>query len=315
MKKCHKCGKCDKRCYSSVISTSEARKLQKKGNLVILDVQNSPPATPKLSYEIAHLEGALFVDWRKDLTDTNNLPLYELPTKAQFEDLCERLGITQESHVLCYDNFNNRLAMRTVFVFYYFGFKNISIIEGGIELWKKDGYPVTKVVPIVTRSKFKVKDENKSLVVLYDDIYNADKNNALVVDARPTSQYLGISKGSLVHTGQPVARYGHIGIPSELKDDLLINATSSPWADNLVGPDNLLIKPSKELYKMYMDRGIISKKNKYVYTTCNEGIHAVTDWFVLETILCQDNVKVYEGSFGEWAMLSGKPSIAFDPPK
>ncbi|MBI4773409.1 MAG: hypothetical protein HY788_04375 [Deltaproteobacteria bacterium] len=34
---------------------------------------------------------------------------------------------------------------------------------------------------------------------------------------------------------------------------------------------------------------------------CNEGVHAVYNWFVVTKILGLRNARVYEGSMGEWA--------------
>jgi thiosulfate/3-mercaptopyruvate sulfurtransferase len=259
-----------------------------QSNVLIVDLQNSPADTPDAAYKAGHLPGAHFVNWRKDLTDVTNLPYYELPTKEEFQALLRKLGVHTNTHIVLYCNLVNRLAIRAFFVLKYFGHEYASVMEGGIDAWKNAGFSLSTILPPAPApSSYTIVVENKSMIVDIDYVESVlcDRQH-LIVDARPYAMYVGETIGGLIHLGQPIARYGHI-----------YNSISLPWAENMV---NGFFKSKEELRELYASRGI-HPRGKTIIFECNEGIHAVFDWFVAKYLLCYQNVVVYEGSTGEWA--------------
>ena len=56
---------------------------------------------------------------------------------------------------------------------------------------------------------------------------------------------------------------------------------------------------TKVLGDLYTGAGL--RKDKMLVFYCNEGLHAIFNWFVATKMLGYEKVKVYEGSMGEWA--------------
>src|SRR6266516_4597871 len=62
---------------------------------------------PQANYQLGHIPGAVLFDWRKDL----NHPLQrDIPTKEQIEELFGRNGISNDTKIVLYGDFNNWFA-------------------------------------------------------------------------------------------------------------------------------------------------------------------------------------------------------------
>src|SRR5437773_890110 len=62
---------------------------------------------PTANYQLGHIPGAVLFDWRKDL----NHPLQrDIPTKEQIEELFGRHGISNDTKIVLYGDFNNWFA-------------------------------------------------------------------------------------------------------------------------------------------------------------------------------------------------------------
>jgi thiosulfate/3-mercaptopyruvate sulfurtransferase len=298
-----------------LISAQElkARLDANEAGLVVIDVTNTPlppktdpptPHDPAKVYKDGHINGALFIDWRKDLADQGEERYYDLPPREQFQETLRALGIKKSDKLVFYDNFRNRLAIRALFVLEYFGHRNVQVLEGGVYSWTAAGYPlVAGPLPVVVPSTYTISTERTAFVVDIDYVRHKRTDPCTVVlDARPYSHFTGEAAGGLIQSGEPVARRGHI-----------MGAVTGPWPDYLVGPGNTAagdqFKTPAELAKYFIDNRIIVD-NKQIIAACNEGIHAVFAWFVLVKMLNHQNVVVYEGSTGEWADYPLLPMVS-----
>jgi thiosulfate/3-mercaptopyruvate sulfurtransferase len=59
---------------------------------------------PTSNYDQGHIPGAVLFDWKKDLNDP--LPR-DILSKAQLEELLGRNGITNDTSIVLYGDFNN----------------------------------------------------------------------------------------------------------------------------------------------------------------------------------------------------------------
>jgi len=85
--------------------------------------------------------------------------------------------------------------------------------------------------------------------------------------------------------------------PDWVKKGTIPGAVNIPWKSNMNSSNLFLGKDA--LLKMYREKGVTGDKMIVFY--CNEGLHAAFNWFVAEKILGFSDVKIYEGSMGEWA--------------
>lgn len=289
-------------------------------NVVILDV-----AASQTAFNAGHIKGARFINWLIDLAE---IPypgngLYELPKRADFQNTLRGLGVDYTSKIIFTDErlgagrAFNRLSIRAYFVFKYFGFENMYILNGGNAAWRAAGGQLVNTPSVYSPSMVTVALENLDMIAFFETVLaNLREPKTHIVDARPHLMYYGWNytctdstgtnciergpfRGGLIHTGAPVSRGGHI-----------LNAVNFPWANNFAAvtetipmSSNTVIvdyfKSTADLYQIYSP---LFKPNQLIILSCNEGIHAVTDWFVIDQILCFKNNLVYEGSAGEYAV-------------
>ena len=107
--------------------------------------------------------------------------------------------------------------------------------------------------------------------------------NISLIDARPAKQYTGEDAGGL-------SRAGHIP-----------GAASLYWMQQLVSPENPVLKPVAELRKLYEEAGV--KPGQLVVTYCRSGMQASHTYFTAKYL--GYDVTLYDGSFGEWVSVEG----------
>jgi thiosulfate/3-mercaptopyruvate sulfurtransferase len=303
-------------CDKNPLITPEEMVTLKEAGATVLDVfmgsKQPDGCTDRTSYNTEHVAGAYPLDWRCELSTPAYL--YELPDKQQFQDTMRSLGLERDSTIVVYDRApgENRFAVRAEFVFEYFGFDNVYVVDGGLERIKLDlgSGDLTTVVPPAPTPSDVVVGQDDSLITdaqyVYDNLGNKKVN---MIDARPRSMYWGRDYGidafdgsdsrkvgGLIHTGQQLERAGHIP-----------GCSNRPWKENYdfwqdesSNNKHATFKPTEELLEIYAQ---YLRQSETTVTICNEGIHAVLDAFVLKKILCYDNVLIYEGSHGEWDYL------------
>lgn len=113
-------------------------------NLVLLHVGDQP------DYATAHIPGARFVTL-PDVTTTpaGTPPLsLEMSPPDTLRAQLSALGVSDNSHVVVYYAKDRVSATtRIAFTLRYAGLTNVSILDGGMGAWTKQGHEVTAVVP------------------------------------------------------------------------------------------------------------------------------------------------------------------------
>jgi len=246
-------------------------------------------------FEKEHIPGSVFVDWRSDLADTGESRYYKIVSRSGFEKIMERIGVAEETAIIFYDNWNNRLSIRALWVADLYGHHNTAILEGGIDAWKAAGFETNAHTTWYAPTRYRVdtthQEIHADLAYIQSLIHD---NDAFIVDGRPESMYTGMIRGTAVHTGEKIQRRGHIP-----------GSVNIPWKDNINHEDRFLDRDT--LMELYTSRGITGEKPTVFY--CNEGVHAAYDWFVADRILGFKNVSVYDGSMVEW---SDDPSLPLE---
>ncbi len=265
-----------------------AKEIDTNDNLRIIDLP-----LRKTNYLTGHIPGAVFLDWRADIINSERQELYRLPSQRAMEKLLSRIGVSAETTIVLTDNLANRAAVRMYYTLKYFGHEDVRILNGGTEVWKADGGPLSKDVPKIRPSVYRITETHDEFVDKLDAVQAAiDNDRPRLIDGRPAEQYSGIALGKAFHTGNDHQRPGHI--PS---------AVNIPWSENL-NPDGTF-KSIEELRALYQSRGIDT--DGQVITYCNEGLHAAMPWFVLKELLGNKEVTVYDDSLAEWANRDDTP--------
>lgn len=245
-------------------------------NLVILQVNFM-----KMDYDDEHIAGARYL-WPPWLTpDSPSGSMNQLdPEKAK--DAIESLGISNDSHVvLCHVRGEIPSTARMFLSLENYGLKgHVSFLNGGVDAWKKAGYPTTKEVATFKKGKFKVNEQG----LIVDKEYVKSKLNSeseIIVDARAKQFYDGTS------TGNP--RDGHIAGAKN------ITYTEMYDAANTFKPDDQL--------QTYFNSVSEAKKPMVVYCFIGQTASVV---YMAGRILGYP-MKLYDGSMQEWSRIKELP--------
>lgn len=243
-----------------------------------------------LLYAIGHIEGAVQVDWFSTLQH----PLRrDFLTKEQFEEVASKLGITNDTTVVFYGDKSNWFAAYALWLFQYYGHKNVKIMNGGRIKWEQEKRPLVKDVPSYPATKYKAKEADKSIRAFRDDVFKQLDAKKPLVDVRSPKEYAGELTHMPNYPQEGATRAGHIP-----------TAVSIPWAQAVNEADSTFKTP-EELRALYEGKDIKSDKDIIAY--CRIGERSSLTWFVLKYLLGYPNVKNYDGSWTEWGNLVDAP--------
>ncbi len=246
-------------------------------NIVILQ-----PNFLRLDYEAEHIKGARFL-WPTWLSADSPEGSFNPPDTKTATKVLQDLGINKNSKVvLCHTKAEVSVTARMFATLEYLGLKGqVYYLNGGLEAWKKAGYPVTKEMPEIKKGNF-VAAVNPVLVDKDYVLKSLQAKSAEVVDARLKRFYDGDP------TGNP--RDGHI-----------TGALNLPYTDMIDSTNN--IKPTEVLQKNF--GAVVPDKNKEVVTYCFIGQTASVIYLTGRQL--GYNIKVYDGSVQEWSRLPELP--------
>lgn len=244
-------------------------------------------------YLAAHIPGAVYLDWTKDISEPSGGLQYMAPSAEFLSRSMERLGIGDDSLVVAYDDEGGHYSSRLWLVLRRFGHDTFSILEGGWTKWMAEGR--------VTRSgmesappgaRFTVKKERPELLVEAEEVRRRrDDPDTVVVDVRRLSEYTGEEVRSRHGGHVPGARW------------LL-------WQDNLEWDGPRTFRDAEAIRQRYVQAGVTPDKR--IITYCHGAVRAAHTAFAL-TRLGYPNVQVYDGSWEEWGSRDDLP-IEQGPP-
>lgn len=243
-----------------------------------------------LLYAIGHIEGAVQVDWFSTLQH----PLRrDFLTKEKFEEVASSIGITNDTTVVFYGDKSNWFAAYALWLFQYYGHKNVKIMNGGRAKWEQENRPLVKEVPSYAKTTYSAKEADKSIRAFRDDVFKQLDAKKPLVDVRSPKEYAGELTHMPAYPQEGATRAGHIP-----------TAVSIPWSQAVNEADSTFKTP-EELRALYEGKDI--KADKDIIAYCRIGERSSLTWFVLKYLLGYPNVKNYDGSWTEWGNLVDAP--------
>ena len=146
-------------------------------------------------YSSEHIPNAIYFDIDKNSDLNSNLP-HMLPNKDMWEKIMSSNGISNNDKIVIYDNSKVLSSCRLWYMLLYFGHskKLVSVLNGGLEKWKKNNFPITEDHTQLKLSNYKAY-ENKFMVKNLDEINQNIKNKVFsLVDARSKDRFEGKAK-------------------------------------------------------------------------------------------------------------------------
>jgi thiosulfate/3-mercaptopyruvate sulfurtransferase len=243
-----------------------------------------------LLYATGHIPGAVKVDW---FTNLQHPIQRDFLSKEAFQNLCESLGISNDTTVVFYGDKSNWFATYALWLFRYYGHTKLRIMNGGRHKWELEGRPITKDVPSYPKTSYQAKNPDLSIRAFRDDVFKHINTEKPLVDVRSPKEY----SGELIHMpGYPqegATRGGHIP-----------GAKNIPWAQ-ATNENDSTFKSADELKSLYEGHGIYPENEVIAY--CRIGERSSLTWFVLTYLMGYSDVKNYDGSWTEWGNLVTAP--------
>jgi len=243
---------------------------------------------PREEYDASHIPGAVFFDI-DDIADTESGLPHMLPPPEKFSSKVRKLGLGNGNRIVVYDSNNYAASARVWWMFRTFGHTDISVLDGGLPKWLREGRPVEDLPP-VPRTRHFVARFNRLLLRDYDHVLaNVETQNEQVIDARPAPRFRGE-----VPEPRPCPLQGHIPGAVNIPSSELIDATT-----------HTLITP--EALRARFDAAGIDPKRPIV-VGCGSGVTACIVALGLHLIGANE-VAVYDGSWAEWGNREGSPVV------
>ena len=243
-----------------------------------------------LLYETGHVPGAIKVDW---FTTLQNPVRRDFLSREEFEELCSRLGISNDTTVVFYGDKSNWFATYALWLFRYYGHEKVRIMNGGRLKWEKEGRSMTQEVSSYPQTQYTAQRPNAAVRAFRDDVFEHLNSRAPLVDVRSPQEYSGELLAMPNYPQEGAMRGGHIP-----------GAVNIPWSRAVNEADSTFKSP-EELRALYESQGLDPSQDIIAY--CRIGERSSHTWFVLTYLLGYPNVRNYDGSWTEWGNLVNAP--------
>lgn len=190
-------------------------------------------------YKKGHIPGAVNLPVEKTVDADNPIPGMVAP-KEKIEELLGNLGISNEDRVIVYDKGGTPFAGRVFWILDYYGHEKVSVLDGGIAKWQKDGKELSIEIPKVEKTTYVARpDPSKNATKEQVSRWIKEKpENMIFVDTRPLSEWIT----------------GHL--PDAVRLD---------WVELLTDDEPPLLKSAPELQKIFEKAGITKDKEVVLY--------------------------------------------------
>jgi thiosulfate/3-mercaptopyruvate sulfurtransferase len=251
--------------------------------LVFVEVDEDTSA-----YDGGHIEGAVKLDWKKDLQDPVRRDFVD---KAGFEALLSSRGIANDDTVILYGGNNNWFAAYAYWYFKLYGHRDVKLIDGGRKKWELDGRPLSKDPVERPATQYQASEPDLSIRAFRDEVIDSiGKKN--IIDVRSPDEFTGKILAPAHLPQEQAQRGGHVP-----------TAQNIPWSK--AANEDGTFKTDEQLAALYDEQGYDDSLATIAY--CRIGERSSHTWFVLRELLGKPDVKNYDGSWVEYGSLVGVP--------
>lgn len=240
-------------------------------------------------YAQGHIAGAVYVDLETELASAApNLGRHPLPGPEQLAGAIARWGIVPNQEVVVYDAVSGMSAARAWWLLRWAGFKNVRILDGGLDAWTRAGGTLDQVVevPVVASA---------TITTGHMPTMNIDQAaefplDGFLIDARAGERFRG--------EVEPIdPRAGHIPGALNIPTASLLNADGT-------------FKSESDLRELYEQAGILEDTEALgegewpipaadVGVYCGSGVTACHEIAVLASLGI--DATLFPGSWSQWS--------------
>jgi len=242
------------------------------------------------TFDQGHIPGAFQLDENSLVRKDGLVPSVVSP--EEFKALVEAAGIGDGSHVIAVDEMGGKAAARLWWTLGYYGFDNVSLLDGGYDKWQAEGRASTVEYPFHRAATFTPHVRPERLATA-DQVRDWKKTSpsGVVVDVRSTQEY----EGKLLVR---MKRRGHIP-----------GAVNVPWDEVFTQKnDSRVMKSQAEITALLSKAGISKETPAVIY--CMDGRRASHMLFSMAL------VGLGGANFvGSWAAWSARSDLPIEAPK
>ncbi|WP_340023266.1 sulfurtransferase [Paenibacillus sp. FSL K6-1096] len=245
------------------------------------------PGEGRALYEAGHIPGAVYLDLKLDLSapEAEHGGRHPLPDPEVFAARFSKLGISNSTRVVAYDDESGMNAARLWWLLRYLGHEQVFILEGGFSQWKAEKYPVTDHQPVRVPSSFTPNVQPQMLAGVDDVRLVSEKlvqaragegtSTEILIDSRAGDRFRGMNETM-------DKKAGHVP-----------GAVNFFWKDTQNADGSF--KSAEELAEHFA--GLDKEAEIIVY--CGSGVTACPNILALEKAGFK-NVRLYAGSWSDW---------------
>jgi len=262
-----------------------------ESNLVIVDCRHDlqdAQAGPR-KFQEGHIPGARYAHLDRDLSRTPRASegRHPLPDKEKFVATLRRLGISNDSFVVVYDDCSGAMAARLWWMLRWLGHERVAVLDGGLQAWCRLGADLESgsAVDPVAGDFVAEKTKDDWIVTSSELTALLAQGQISLLDARAKPRFDG-----LVEPIDPIA--GHIP-----------GAVNLPFSD-LLSEDGAFLPPAPlaERFAEVLD----GRSAENAITMCGSGVTACHLQLGLEAAGL-GIARVYVGSWSEWIRDPDRP--------
>lgn len=277
--------------FNTTISTSNLAQQYKSQSWVILDCRSDllKPEWGYQNYLEGHIPGSFFADLNRDLSAsiTPQTGRHPLPRPEEFIEKLAHWGVQPGVQVVAVDTANGTFAARIWWMLRALGHPQVAVLEGGYNLWLKEGRPIKqgteqpeavdiKYSPAYSNQPFNTSTELLNL------LHNPDYK---IIDARAPERFRGEVE------------------PIDAVAGRIPGAVNRPTVANLQ-PDGSL-KPAHVLRQEFLDL-LQSTPSDHAICYCGSGVTSCHLVLAME-VAGLPGAHLYPGSWSEWIRDPERP--------
>ncbi|MCT8975936.1 sulfurtransferase [Clostridium sp. CX1] len=237
----------------------------------------------KKLYEEGHIKNAFFLDVKKDLADEEREHggRSPLPDLKMLKDKLESIGISNDKTVAIYDEAKLAGAERFWWMMKYLGHDKVYVLNGGINSWIEEGYPLYKEVPMAEKGNFNINLREDIKTDIFEIKGKMANKDFIIVDSRAPERYRGEVE------------------PLDKKAGHIPGAKNFDWKNVL--DEKGKFKSEDELKEYFKPLN----NYKDIVLQCGSGIDACGNFIILDELGFKP--KLYVGSWSDWVSYDDSP--------
>lgn len=201
----------------------------------------------------------------------------------RFQELMRGIGLDPIDTIVIYDEGNGLAAARLFYALDYYGFSNMSLLNGGIQAWNEMGGDLAESPVEPEEGTFEAA-ARETLMCDFDYVVQASQSyDKIIFDVRSEGEYTGEIERA--------AQSGHIPNAAHLEWSSVIESEGTPY-----------FLPADSIRAMFSSQGITPDKE--VIPHCQSNVRGSHAYFTLR-LMGYDSVRPYEGSWADYGNREG----------